>query len=95
MSEYNLRWLTNIYDPYADDAMCYVATEIDENPIDAWRRHQNWLNTKIIGRPQATAVYSVERLEEMGMVGVYEYIILPAFLDAFQSILAGVKHEAY
>ncbi len=36
-----------------------------------WQNHLNWIEKNIIGRPQASDIYSTEELEKMGMVGIY------------------------
>lgn len=68
-----LRWLSNTHDPKDPNAKEYVATFIGQSREQAWEMHQRWLAGKLIGKPQATAFYSVEELEEMGIVGVYVY----------------------
>jgi len=67
-----MNWLTNLYDPKRDDARACLILFIDETEQDAWERQKAWLSDKIIGRPKATDMYTVEQLEAMGLVGVYK-----------------------
>jgi hypothetical protein len=60
-----------MYDPRKHDAPLYVARFFHETPEDAWRRQERYLENKLIGRPKATAYYTVEQLESMNMVGIY------------------------
>lgn len=66
-----LRFLTNTHDPKDPNAMMYVSTNPGQSQLAAWREHQLWLVGKVIGDPQATAIYTVEELKQRGMVGVY------------------------
>lgn len=67
-------WVANEYDPQRPDARqhyCFSTTDPTEQDIE-WGFHLHWLKTKRFGRPAATEHCSVEQLEAMGMVGVYE-----------------------
>jgi hypothetical protein len=66
-----MKWLTNIYDPSRPDAQLHVYSGPKEDRDRAWKDHLAWLKDKVILEPQATDTYTVEQLEEMGMVGVY------------------------
>jgi hypothetical protein len=66
-----MRHLSNIFNPAAADAQQSITRSFHETPEQAWRHHLEWLTGKVIGPPKATATYSVEQLEGMGMVGVY------------------------
>ena len=59
-----MKWLSNTY-----------KEEVVDVPI-GWaglKQQARWLHKPhVIGRPQATSAYTVEELETMGMVGVYE-----------------------
>ena len=77
------RHLSNIFDhrlPYAKNALCYshTARMQGKSAMDReWQRHLDWINKNVIGRPKATKKYTVEELEEMGMVGIYKKGIKP------------------
>lgn len=70
--------LSNIFDPrleknketftgFSYNEWCAGPASIER----AWNRHLEWVNSNEIGRPKATEKYTVEQLEEMGMVGIY------------------------
>ena len=67
-----MKYLTNLYDPKREDAKIFISTMTHETPTEAWKRQMEWLKGKHIGRPQATKAYTVEQLEAMGYVGVYD-----------------------
>ena len=67
-----MKHLTNLYDPRKEDAKIFISTMPHETPDEAWKHQQEWLKGKHIGRPQATAAYTVEQLEAMGYVGIYD-----------------------
>ena len=67
-----MKWLSNTYNPKDKNAKMYVAQMHNETQEEAWKHHTEWLKGKHIGRPHASEVYTVEQLEEMGMVGVYD-----------------------
>lgn len=70
-----MRFLTNVYDPRKSDARQCIMCAEDETQGEAWRKQENWLRGKIIGKPQQANVpnaYTVEQLEEIGYVGIYE-----------------------
>lgn len=70
------RHLSNIYDHRKPDARHYHSysfyaygnTEVERQE---WQYHLDWINQNEVGRPKATAHYTVEQLESMGMIGVY------------------------
>lgn len=68
---FRVRWLSNTYDPEADDAFSSVERIIGQTQTDAWESKRDWLKNKIIGNPKATDTYTVEQLQQMKMVGVY------------------------
>lgn len=71
------RFLSNLTDPYSENAKLYLALSYDEwrgGPQErdrAWARHMEWVNANVIGPPKATDAYTVEQLQKMGMVGLY------------------------
>ena len=67
-----MKHLINLYDPKREDAEFNIRTRPYEMPLEAWTRQMEWLKGKHIGRPQATKTYTVEQLEDMGYVGVYD-----------------------
>lgn len=67
-----MKFCGNIYDPSDPNADMYVIRGFDETQEDAVRRYKEWLQEKILSRPQATEKYSVEELESMRIVGVYD-----------------------
>ena len=74
------RHLSNIHDPSDPRARDYqmISFEDFKNGQEAieqsWKNYQNWINKNVIGPPKATETYTVEQLEEMKMVGLYEPI---------------------
>lgn len=72
------RFLSNTYDPtrpHAEAMHCYsfhAYNDINSRRHE-WQMHLNWINANIITRPKATATYTVEQLEAMGMVGLYAH----------------------
>lgn len=69
------RWITNLYDPWAKDALSHVVRlegETLQNAQKRLERTKQWALEKRIGEPQETPYCSVEDLKKMGMVGVYE-----------------------
>jgi len=67
-----MRFLGNTHNPAdVEGAKRSLIVSFDETPDQAWAHHLEWLADKIIGRPQASADYTVERLEAEGIVGVY------------------------
>lgn len=68
---FRVRFLCNIHDPKDPNASMYVVRSFHESPEEAWRHHQEWLQGKVIADPCGTDTYTVEKLKEMGMVGVY------------------------
>jgi hypothetical protein len=66
-----MRFISNTHNPKDKYARRYVVRSFHEPPEQAWQHHLEWLDGKIIGRPQATETYTVEQLEAMDLVGVY------------------------
>lgn len=66
-----MKFLTNIYDPNLPDAKSSIATRLHQTRMQAWQEQEQWLDGKVIGKPQSTSRYTVKELEEIGMVGVY------------------------
>lgn len=66
-----MRWLTNTFDPSKPDAELYICGLSGETWEQAIERERHYLSDKIIADPKATEYYTVEQLEEIGMVGVY------------------------
>jgi hypothetical protein len=65
------RWLSNTHDPADPDADTFVHKldcESQEQAVSGWRA---WLAQGEIGPPKATHTYTVEELQEKGLVGVY------------------------
>lgn len=70
------RFLSNTYDPRRPEVKQYLRLSyhdwLDPQGHDrAWKRHMEWIDAGVIGRPEATDTYTVEQLEAMGMVGIY------------------------
>jgi len=72
MSIQNLKWVTNTQDPRLPNALIYVTPAWEETHEQAQANYREFLRGKTIGRPQATQALTVEQLEAMGMVGLYE-----------------------
>lgn len=67
----SLRWLTNLYDPKAEDFDLHVKHQTDETHEEAVRNIRRWLEDKVIGDPEPSELYSSTTLRRMGMVGIY------------------------
>ena len=65
------RWLMNVYDPRRPDARQQVICRYGETGAEAWRRFQEFICGKTIGRPRASIRFTVEEMETMHLVGVY------------------------
>lgn len=65
-----LEWKTNYANPY--DPEHWPSPESGETHLQALRREREFYDRFIKGRPQATGTYTVEQLEAMGMIGLYE-----------------------
>lgn len=65
-----LEWKTNFTNPYK--ALHTPIILSGESYLDALRRERELYDRLIKGRPQATDTYTVEQLEAMGMIGLYE-----------------------
>ena len=60
----SLIWLSNGADYRIKENAAHFQAE-------AWAEFVEWARDKKIGRPRATEHYTVEELEEMGVVGYY------------------------
>lgn len=67
-----MKWLTNIYDPKRKNAKYSLPVQLNQNRNIEWGRRLAWLARHEIGRPKASMQHSVEALEAMGYVGVYQ-----------------------
>jgi hypothetical protein len=67
-----MKWLTNLRDPRLPDARDWVHRKTNQSPEDALCQQEEWLQTKTIGQPRATATSSVEQLVRDNTVGIYE-----------------------
>lgn len=67
-----MKFLSNIHNPDDEYASAYVTRSFHETQEEAWQHHIEWLKGKVITRPKATDKYTIEELEAMGMVGVYD-----------------------
>ncbi|MFA6309588.1 MAG: hypothetical protein WC677_07645 [Clostridia bacterium] len=69
-----MRWITNIIDPTAPNAV-KVVTQFycldGQTPEQAWNEYKRFLEGKIIGPPKATDAYSMTNLKLLGYIGVY------------------------
>jgi len=61
-----LKWLTN-----APRDTRLVRRRLGETQAEAQARCRGWLADKVIGKPQKTEKYTVEQLQQVGLVGVY------------------------
>lgn len=67
-----MEWLTNLHDPRRIDHDAYIKKESGETMQEAKERQQRFLQGKIIGKPKASSAYTVEQLEAMHTVGIYQ-----------------------
>lgn len=67
-----MKFLSNTYNPTKPDSDLLVCRTFDQTQEEAIGQYRNWLRGKYIGRPQATVKYTVEELEAMDIVGVYD-----------------------
>lgn len=66
-----LVWKTNFHNPYVNPERTRRES-IDESSFDnALRNDKAFYGSMIKGPPKATDTYTVEQLEDMGMVGLY------------------------
>jgi hypothetical protein len=61
-----LKWITNHHPDERN-----VIIEFGQSREEAVRHQREWLRDKVIGEPQGTEHYTVEKLKAMGLVGVY------------------------
>lgn len=66
-----MKWLANTYDPKDKDWKCHIIAKFDETHEQACERYLQWLEGKVIGKPKGNEFYTVEQLENDGIVGVY------------------------
>lgn len=64
-------FITNIYDPWRKDAMDMFGG----GGVRDWFDYLDYVETKVIGLPQATEMYSSEQLASFGLVGLYEPVL--------------------
>ena len=62
-------WLTNMGKLLDRDPFIFVGSWQTQEEVR--RDLRLYLEGKIIGRPKASAMFTVEQLEKMGLVGVY------------------------
>ena len=73
-----MKWITNIYNPCRPDAERMFRDPSVSKAINKirWKNWLKWiynpLREKIIGKPMPSDMYSQNKLEEQGMIGVYE-----------------------
>lgn len=67
-----MRFLSNTFNPLDPMADTYAIREIGQSQQEAVASWREWLKGKVVGRPQATFKYTVEQLESMGVVGIYD-----------------------
>lgn len=70
------KFLSNISNPKSADARKYFTHNkeafLDSELADLeWQYYLDWVEKNEIGRPSPTEHYTVEELENMGMVGIY------------------------
>jgi len=72
-----MKFLSNTHNPFLPDTKkfhCFSFHAIQGGPEaceEEWRQHMDWIKSNLIGRPQASKHYTVEQLEDMGLVGIY------------------------
>lgn len=68
-----LRYCGNHHDPRDPDYERYVRCGCmgEESPQEAIKRDRVWIQSMLIGEPGASDTFSVERMKEMGLVGLY------------------------
>jgi hypothetical protein len=62
-----MRWLSNAQ----DHRKAGYRPVLSSNDPDG-RYYREWLRDKVVGRPKATETYTVEKLEAMGLIGLYQ-----------------------
>ena len=67
-----MKWLSNSPDYRDRKTMFDVPVYELKTHEQAWREWNEWVADKIIGPPQATEHYTVEQLEAMGLIGIYQ-----------------------
>ena len=66
-------WLTNVYDINKTDAFSLLILRTGEGSREEqWEKYKKWVLSKDKGRPQSTKECSVEDLEAMGYIGLYD-----------------------
>ena len=74
------RFLSNTHDYRRPDAerMHIYSHYAMSNGLDAckreWEQHLAWINENVIGPPESSDFYTVEELEQQGMIGIYKPI---------------------
>ena len=74
-----MKWITNISNPGLRSSRLKWQGErelLSEAKVgtehEDWKRYLEWLGQFKKGAPKATTVYTVEQLQLMGMIGLYE-----------------------
>ena len=67
-----IKWLTNLYNPELPEAREDIICESGQTQAQAWQNQVEWLKGKLIGKPKATTLYTVEELEAQNLVGIYK-----------------------
>lgn len=68
-----MKHIANCYDYRRPDAFSlhkFKSTSRIDRELE-WNQHMVWAGKYTIGRPQAAEKYTVEQLEEMGLIGLY------------------------
>jgi len=65
-----MKWLSNGKPPSERPWDNYLNGTLEERLIKS-KESRKWYESCIVGKPQATETYTVEQLENMGMVGYY------------------------
>ncbi|ALG68062.1 hypothetical protein [Beggiatoa leptomitoformis] len=70
-SAQTLVFLRNIYNPELPDVLDKIPPHASMSKVDVYHQQQEWLKDKILGEPQATKIWTVDELKELGFVGIY------------------------
>lgn len=71
------KFLSNVYDPKDPKAEMYLTYSFyawDCGPKamkQEWEQYLEWINSHLIGPPEATDTYTQQKLIDMNMVGIY------------------------
>lgn len=78
-----MKHLDNIYDPRLPDAEMLLEQSYEDwirGPVgmrQAWLSHLEWVQSHVIGPPQATPHYTVAELQSQGYIGIYQQELEP------------------